>query len=66
MVNVSAAQVELAAEDVMAEINLISGEIAPNAIVKKYERINTKFQLSFMLSLQSPVTPLYTRSRDLF
>ena len=65
IVNVSDTQVELAAEDAMAEVNLISGEIAPNALVKKYERINTTFQLNFMLSLQTPVTPLSTRSRDL-
>ena len=61
IVNGSDSQVELAAEDVIAEVNAISGEIAQNALVKKYERINTKFQLNSMLV---QLHPLSTRSRE--
>ena len=51
-VNVSAAQVELADDDAKAEVNSISGEIAPNVLVKKHKRITTEFQLmiNFMFS----------------
>lgn len=59
--NISDSQVELAAEDVMAEVNVISGEIAQNALVNKNERINTKFQLNSMLV---QLHPLSTRSRE--
>ena len=55
IVNGSDSQVELAAEDVIAEVNAISGEIAQNALVKKYERINTKFQLNSMLVQLHPL-----------
>ena len=61
IVNVSNSQVELAAEDVIAEVNVISGEIA-HALVNKYEIINTKFQLNPMLVQLHPL--LQPRSRE--
>ena len=51
---------ELANDDAMAEVNSISGEIAPNVLVKKHEMISTKFQLNFIFAMFS-YTPFLER-----
>ena len=63
LVNLPSAQVELADDDAKAEVNSISGEIAPNVLTKKHKRITTKFQLNFIFATFS-YTPSLEDSRD--